>query len=289
MSRILLWIVLPVLMVAGMPAAPVSAKEPEPDQVIAYKTTPQGDLSLHAFLPPDLQGTTQPRAAIVFFFGGGWKNGSPKQFYPHCRHLADRGVVAFAAEYRIHSKHQTLPDSCVEDGKSAVRWIREHAAEWNINPEQIAAGGGSAGGHVAAAIATVSRFEAPQENAKISSCPNALVLFNPVLDTTETGKTAAPERLGKLAEEISPVHHLREETPPTIIFHGAADTTVPISNVESFEQAVKAKGGRCELVSYPNRAHGFFNYSRSQADYEDTVKKMDTFLESLGWFGGQAE
>ncbi|MBN86612.1 MAG: hypothetical protein CL885_03730, partial [Dehalococcoidia bacterium] len=77
--------------------------------------------------------------------------------------------------------------ACIEDGKSAIRWVREHASELGIDPNRLAAGGGSAGGHVAATTGVLKGLDNPAEDASVSSRPRALVLFNPVIDTTEKG------------------------------------------------------------------------------------------------------
>lgn len=251
-----------------------------------YKKTDQGDLHLNIFKPADWK-PSDSRPAVVFFFGGGWRSGNPSQFEPHCRYLASRGMVACAAEYRIKSKHDTTPFECVADGKSAVRWIREHAAELGIDPKRIVAGGGSAGGHVAACTGTVTGFDEPNENKKISSVPNAMALFNPVVDTTETGWKGGPQQLGERCKEISPIHFVRKGTPPTIIFHGTGDTTVLFENVERFTDQMKQKGNRCELIAYPDQPHGFFNLSRNKKNYEDTIVKLDAFLTSLGYLPPQ--
>ena len=103
------------------------------------------------------------RAAMVFFFGGGWNSGSPNQFYPHCSYLASRGMVCMAAEYRVKDRNNTSPREAVMDGKSAIRWVRLHASELGIDPERIAAGGGSAGGNVAAAAGTTRGFDEEDE------------------------------------------------------------------------------------------------------------------------------
>ena len=261
------------------------SRSPQPDEIVVYKKTPQGELKINVFLPPEFK-KGKHRPAIVFFFGGGWVGGSPKQFYPHCRYLADRGMVAFAAEYRVKNKHQTSPFQCVEDGKSAIRWVREQAERWNIDPERIAAAGGSAGGHVAASTALIPGLEAENENKKIRSTPDALVLFNPVLDTTETGWKGGHKRLGERAGELSPIHHINGKTPPAIIFHGTADTAVPYENVERFQKIMKEHGNRCELFGYPGRTHGFFNFG-NRPDYLDTVSQMDNFLVSLRWLSKQ--
>ena len=135
-----------------------------------YKTI--GDTRLELFLFT-LEGhqPTDHRPAIVFFFGGGWNNGTPKQFEPHCRMLAAQGMVAITADYRVASRHQVKVVDCVRDAKSAVRWVRQNAQRLGIDPQRIAAGGGSAGGHLAAATATLPEFDEPTEDAKISSRP----------------------------------------------------------------------------------------------------------------------
>ncbi|MCH9656320.1 MAG: prolyl oligopeptidase family serine peptidase [Planctomycetes bacterium] len=82
---------------------------------------------------------------------------------------------------------------------------------------------------------------------------------------------------------MSPVHFIRNDLPPTIIFHGTADTTVLIENVERFTEQMNQKGNRCELVSYKDQAHGFFNLRKNRENYDSTIKKLDQFLTSLGY------
>ena len=81
-------------------------------------------------LPYDLHPVEPARrAAIVFFFGGGWKGGTTRQFARQATYLAGRGMIAAIADYRVQSRHGVTPDVCVEDAKSAVRWLRQHANE----------------------------------------------------------------------------------------------------------------------------------------------------------------
>lgn len=255
-----------------------------------YKTVGETKLSLYIFEPPS--GPKRDRPAIVFFFGGGWVNGSPEQFAPHCRYLAARGMVAITADYRVASRHQVKPTACVADAKSAVRWLRGNAARLGLDPRRIAAGGGSAGGHLAAAAALLPGLDEPGENREISPVPDALVLFNPALalaslDGYEMRGFAAnhgPERLGADPVALSPAHHVRPEAPPTIIFHGRADKTVPFASVEAFARAMRAAGNRCELIGYEGKGHGFFNYGNGDNSfYQATVVAMDGFLVSLGY------
>ena len=182
------------------------------------------------------------------------------------------------------------------DAKSAIRWVRTHAARLGIDPNRIAAGGGSAGGHLAAATGTLPTLDAPNEDKTISSVPNALVLFNPALVLDELpglnlegfGTRVPEERMGTAPKNLSPAHHVKKGTPPAIIFHGKADTTVPYATAEAFARVMKAAGNRCDLVGFEGEPHGFFNFNRGDnSNYHATLVATDRFLASLGWLQGE--
>jgi len=240
-------------------AAKAGAATPAPTRKVVYKTASDVKLSLHVF-EPEGHKASDKRPAIVFFFGGGWVGGSPSQFYPHCAELAKLGMVAMSAEYRVKSRNNTTPFECVADGKSAIRWVRTHAAELGIDPAKLAAGGGSAGGHVAASTGVISGHEEAGEDKTVSSRPVALVLFNPVIDTSKKGY--GYNRLKARYKELSPVEHVDASDPPTILFHGTGDTTVPFANAADFAARMKKAGNRCELVSFPGAKHGIINHGR---------------------------
>jgi hypothetical protein len=147
------------------------------DAVEVYKTVGDVKLSLYLFRPPDHKSSDR-RPAIVFFFGGGWRAGSPRQFEQQCRYLASRGMLAIAADYRVASRHNVKVVSCVADAKSAVRWVRVHAGTLGVDPEKIVAAGGSAGGHLAACTGTITGLDEQGEDLGVSSRPNAMILFN---------------------------------------------------------------------------------------------------------------
>ena len=263
-------------------AAHLSAQDgkPEPDRLIDYKQIGDVTLQLHVFDPPESDDPSRP--AIVFFFGGGWNGGTPSQFYTHCRHLADQGVVAMAADYRVKSRHETTPFHCVQDGKSAVRYIRSHADELRIDPQRIAAGGGSAGGHVAAAVATVPELNEPDEATDVSCVPDALVLFNPVYNNgpDEYGHDRVADRY----LEISPFHNIRSGMPPAIVFFGTEDKLVSVSTIRAFQEKMRSVGSRSDLLLFQGEPHGFFNYGRGDgSSYRETVAAMDSFLADLGY------
>ena len=257
-----------------------------------YKTI--GDIELKAwiFSPPKLkEGDGRP--AILFFFGGGWTQGTPAQFTEHCKYLAARGMVAMTMDYRVAARHNVKAKTCVADAKSAVRWVRKNAARLGIDPDRIVAGGGSAGGHLAAATATLPALDEATDDLSISARPNALALFNPALvlasvsdkfSLDEKRQQSLEARAGVGLTNISPYHHINEEVAPTIIFHGTGDKTVPFETASLFQQRMSEVGRPCTLVGYKDAPHGFFNYGRNNnGPFIDTMNKLDAFLVSLGY------
>ena len=138
----------------------------KPSRKITYKKVGDMELQLHVFDPA--AKAKKPMGAIVFFFGGGWSGGSPSQFYHQSKYLAQHGVLAISAEYRTKSNGGVVPAECVKDGKAAIRYVRKHAKELGVDPNRIASGGGSAGGHVAAAVDTVQSNKHKEKKMSVS-------------------------------------------------------------------------------------------------------------------------
>jgi len=260
---------------------------PSATKIEVYKTVGETKLKAWIFEPPE-EEATNPKPAIVFFFGGGWRGGTPAQFTKHCEYLAARGMVAITVDYRVFNRHQARPRDCVEDAKSAIRWVRQNAQRLGIDPNRLVSAGGSAGGHLAASTATLAAYDAPNENQSISSRPNALALFNPVLVTadipdkveiSEEHKQTLLERFAEAPASLSPAHHIPANLCPSIIFHGTADKTVPYRTAEVFHDLATSKGSACTLVAYEGEGHGFFNYGRkNNGPFVSTIQKLDDFL-----------
>ncbi len=264
-------------------AAPVFAEPSYPPvfkdaRVETYRKIDSTELKLWIF------GEADPNAlkpTIVFFFGGGWNSGSPEQFENQARYFAKRGMIAITADYRVKSRHGVKVVECVKDAKAAIAWIRENAQRLGVDPHKIAASGGSAGGHLAAATGTISGFGSDER-------PNAMILFNPACTLAATAGWQAPadqarlstERFGVEALVLSPAHHIGPHTPPTLMLHGKKDTTVPYASVVAFESEMKKAGRPCKLVGYDGAGHGFFNRGEH---YERTLAEADSFLVELGW------
>jgi acetyl esterase/lipase len=285
---------------AGQQQKAAKAYPPKLDgaAIETYKTVGDTKLNLYVYYPPGHKAGDK-RAAIVFFFGGGWTGGSPQQFEQHCQHLASRGMVAITADYRVASRQQVKAVSCVADAKSAIRFVRKESGRLGVDPNRIVAAGGSAGGHIAACTAVIKEFDESTEDTSTSSVPNALALFNPAVvlaaveglnNVNQERVDALKERMGVDPKALSPAHHVKAGGPPTIIFHGKSDTTVPYATVEIFTKAMTDAGNKCTLVGYEGQAHGFFNYGRSGNEYyEKTVAALDEFLVGLGYIDGASK
>ncbi len=253
-----------------------------------YKKVAQRELKLTIVNPPDWKASDQ-RPVMVFFHGGGWTGGGPTQFTQHSDYLATRGLVCIQVEYRLIEKGDKGPPvNCVADAKSAMRWVRSHAAELGIDPDRIGAGGGSAGGHLAAFVGMVEGLDDPQDDLKISPKANALALFNPVFDNgPDQGWGHA--RVGDRYKEFSPAHNITPDDPPAIIFLGTQDKLIPVAVVERFKANMEKTGVRCEAKFYEGQGHGFFNSGKGgkMEFYHDTLLATDQFLTSLGWLKGE--
>jgi acetyl esterase/lipase len=247
---------------------------------IMYKQIDTTRLFMEIYTPSEID-ITKKYPVIVFFFGGGWNNGTIKQFEPHARYFSERGMICFLADYRVKNRQQTTPFESLKDAKSAVRFIRSHADEMHIDTAKIVASGGSAGGHLAAATAFISGYNESSDNLSVSCIPNALILFNPVIDNGPGGY--GYERIGGEYRNFSPLHNINKGAPPTIFFLGTNDNLIPVETAEYYKKVMEKVGSRCELRLYEGEGHGFFNYT-NPGNYKNTISEADIFLQSLGYY-----
>ena len=250
--------------IAGLLLFASSAIAQQSQRTFTFKQTPQGPLEVTVDYPADWK-PTEARPAIVFFFGGEWTKGSVEQFSRQAAYFATRGMVAIRADYRIASTHHTEPDAAVEDGRTALRWVRRHANEFGIDPNRIVAAGGSAGGHLAACTAQCPVGAPAGEDSTVSPRPNALILFDPALDYAGLGQLPAPfsnvfrafPRLMQdtaLQSRISPVLHVERGAPPTLLLFGTDDPRLQaiegdIRSRQSVADAIAGVRGAVNAVS----------------------------------------
>ncbi|MCX7013165.1 MAG: alpha/beta hydrolase [Candidatus Sumerlaeota bacterium] len=265
-------------------AAPghVDARTTDTAKVFAYKKTPQRDLSVYLDFPTGWKAQDK-RPAIVFFSGGAWSVSTLNQFRTKAAYLASRGMVAARADYRVRKKDGATPDVCVQDARSAMRWLRANAATLGIDPQRIAAGGSSAGGHLAACCSLDGAPNDPADDLKISCRPDALVLISCVTDLATTDRAAQfAEVVGaEVAKSISPLLYISAGTPPTLVMCGSEDRWLPQG--KAYVEKANAAGARADLYIAEGQPHPF----ASQPPWDQaTVKLIDEFLASLGWLTG---
>lgn len=262
-----------------------------------YKTVDDVALRLHVFNSAAREpGKKAP--AVVFYFGGGWIIGDIRRFQTQATHLALRGIVTVLVDYRVKCRHRSSMMDSVADAKSAMRWVHDHADDFGIDTDRIAALGSSAGAHLALATALSPDAEASANKGEMDFRPDALILYNPALDTSSPAAVQNIARyVGREDAErgraFSPIEHLDKGLPPTIIFQGTADTSTPHETAETFCKRATEKGSPCEVVLYPGAPHGFTEIWMGlddpslglKAEYwaQDTIRRTDSFLAALGW------
>jgi acetyl esterase/lipase/nicotinamidase-related amidase len=242
-----------------------------------YKTVGERQLKADIFYPDDWT-TSDRRAAIVFYSGGAWRTGGTEQFLPQAQYFANRGAVTVRAEYRDSTKDKVNPDTCLKDAICAMRWVRKNADRLGVDPDRIVSSGGSAGGYLAAAVATIDDFHSADDDLSVSPKPNAMILFNPVLDFVTLDRAPEFGIVGELAQRISPLQHVTKEVPPTLILIGSKDRF--LEKNKQFVTRAKQLGVRAELDLAEGQPHAYFNHSPW---LEKTVASADRFLISLGY------
>jgi acetyl esterase/lipase len=257
------------------PPAQIAAKV-EPTRKVVYKQIDGRELRLHVFEPAGFRASDK-RGCFLTIHGGGWTGGEPRRMYAFADHFAKLGLVGISMEYRLVKGTNTVFD-CVKDGRSAVRYIRAHAAELGIDPNKIVVNGGSAGGHVAAATAMFTGIDEATDDLKVSCVPNAMVLNYPVIDTSKEGY--GNKLIGARWQEISPAHQVKAGLPPTLVLHGTGDTTTPFKGAQMFYDAMVKAGNRCDLVVNEGGPHGYLMFDG--ALFHDALVQTELFLISVG-------
>ena len=249
---------------------------------IVFKKTPSGDLKLYTYLPPDWKPSDR-RPAVLFYHGGGWRGGDTSQFFLHAHDLAQEGFVAFSADYRLKEKEGPVEQyfRCVEDAKSAFRYLVAHAAELGIDPAKIVTMGSSAGAHLAIAIALLDEYSDPADDLTIPTVPAAVILACPVVDCgPKPGYEVIHRLMGhEAALRFCPMRHLRPGVPPQLICLGTKDHILSEAHAREYLDKARSFGGIGELKMYEGAKHAFIY---AEKWYRQAKPDMRDFLTRLG-------
>jgi acetyl esterase/lipase len=233
-----------------------------------------------------VEDSKQPRPLVIHVHGGGWQGGHTRQsgafenFPGVLASLAARGYVVASLEYRL-SGEARFPAQ-IQDVKAAIRWLREHATEFGIDPTRAGIWGGSAGGQLAglagmscgvAALEPPPSKEASGPVDPKADCVQAVVSWYGIFDFATLAKAlhgfdtkSAPGRyLGctdsscdaQVVSAASAITYVDATDPPVLLVHGVDDRTVPIDQSRDFYKLLRAKGVKAELVEIPGVGHSF--------------------------------
>lgn len=250
--------------------ASFDAGDPVPTEIFKVRD----GVEMHYFAPstPRVPGEN---VAHFYIHGGGWKGGNPTGTYRWARYLAEHGVSAFTLKYRLASETKgTKPTICLEDTKSGMRWIRANAEKLGIAPERIAVSGNSAGGHLAAALATIEGYNHSDDDLSVATMPNLLLLGSPVLDNGPGGygngwnrllpnQTSYDYRIKDFWQDFSPMHNLNDELPDTLVIMGDSDPLIKMSSMQVFGHGVVDAGSEFEWWIFPRKGHGLNSQAKS--------------------------
>lgn len=243
-----------------LPAQPLNQDRPKPNQIVVYKQAEdregtKQDLTLHIFYPKTGKDSNP---AVLIFHGGVFGSSAVDRMHQLAARWKQRGFVAIAVEFRTLDRFEMARTDGLNDPFEAIDFVHENARSLKVDPNRIVVCGGSGGGYVSAALATLER--------KKAGLPAAAVVFNGMMDLTATG--ANPEVVKAYANEDpnrcaanSPLLHVDPSDSPIIQFHGTADKSTVWSEADRFNDELVKHGVHSEFHSYGGKAHGFWKGS----------------------------
>jgi len=262
---------------------------PVPDSVTEEKGVEYGkvgdrSLQLDLYSPKSID---KPVPGLICIHGGGWSGGNRSDYRFYAIRLAEKGYVAATISYRL-SGEAPYP-AAASDAKCAVRWMRANAGNLHVDPEEIGVIGASAGGHLAMMVgysSDIPELEGDGGHAEASSGVQAVVNFYGPCDLTTDfakkqdvvkkfmgGKTY--EEAPDLYKQASPLFHLDEEDPPTLVFHGTIDEIVPISQSDRLVEKLNELEIQCVYERFEGWPH---TMDLAQAVNDRCFCSMERFL-----------
>jgi len=268
MRRIIPGIVLSLLLISvfacqvSSPPEPVSpdfplAKLGTVERNITYCSMDGVELKLDAYYPASAKGRWP---VLVYIHGGSWTGGDKRS--PATQQdrvaLVEAGFLVVSINYRLAPEYP-FP-AMIEDAKCAVRFLRAHADDYNLDPGRVGAFGNSAGGHIAALLGLADQ-SAGWDVGPYLEYPSAVGavadLFGPADLATLLGNNSERVFRDEDLAAASPVNHVTEEAPPFLILHGDGDSLVPLEQSRTLYERLTEHGARAELVVVQGGGHGF--------------------------------
>jgi alpha-L-fucosidase 2 len=267
------------LAVIALLLAPAFTRAGEIRRDVEYGRAPDGTpLRLDVHVP---DGSGRHLVAILVH-GGGWtagdkagsdKPGNGADMTPWFAPLTAANVAWFSINYRLAPKYRW--PACFDDVRTAIRWVKAHAAEFGGDPHRIALIGHSAGGQLVCLAGTLA-----DETTRVQAVVGFAAVTDLEADTAHrhglssslqqlfgTAQLEPTPEVRVLLHDASPISHVRPGLPPFLLLHGDADKTVPYQQSLTFQARLRANGDRCDLITIPGAAHGLLAWSHFAPDY----------------------
>nr|WP_241774342.1 alpha/beta hydrolase [Flavobacterium sp. Root935] len=231
--------------------------------------------------------------AIIIIHGGGWRSGSRQQHHQMAQKLASLGYVCFTPEYRLST--EALFPAAIYDLKACIRWVRENAVKYNINPDQITALGFSAGGELAAFMGTTANmplFEGVIAHSNSKSQVNAVVSIDGTISFVHSESSEGDDSknisagtywLGysrkdnpKLWEAASPLSYVNATTPPTLFINSSIARMH--AGRDDYRNVLNENAIYSEVHEFENSPHSFCLFNPW---FEPTIQYIDNFLTKI--------
>lgn len=269
-----------------IPAILLLVSAPKIDADIVYSKVAGEELKMDIYSPATGAG---PFPTMVVVHGGAWMGGKRQDMAELCQNLAARGFVAATVQYRLAPKHKW--PAMLDDVQTSVRYLRDNAAKYKIDPKRIAAGGASAGGHLSLLLGyRDTRDPKPAEFPSHSSRVSAVLsIFGPTdlsrdypesMDLLFVAVLGKPKKdAAKEIAEASPTTYVNGNAVPTFVLHGTNDQLVPIAQSKRLVELLRTAKVPVESVFIDGLGHdtGGQDEGRRKA-FRDAIEKGIDFV-----------
>ncbi len=231
---------------------------------------------------PDSATKDGKRPVMVFFHAGDWQEGKPDWYFDDCKAYAGKGWVACAVEYRTWSREGALPFEAVEDARSAIRWLRQYAVEYNIDTGRIVADGYDAGGQLALACAMTDKYNGKTDDLPISPAPNLIMVTSALFDLTDANNAWIIQHFKdkNALRTISPLYLVKKGLPPILIIHGRKDAQEDYAVARHVATLIRDAGNRISFHPIDEAPHLLWLDTKYAGEAE---KVQQDFLRKWGY------